>query len=200
MTISLLLLALPAGAQAEKQVPFSNIPTDIWAALRTCLSGRVFETKPFAELYQNEKARTHQAGEYTWGQWEGCQDTGEQCLLDFAVPTDEAATASPDTCDLGSIPKHFIDVRGPADVIAAYEFSKETGIPPGTSSEEYGSASALDDGVEKHTLTDCYSTISRGGVAAAARWRYGPITWKAYVALSSVESVCVLRLKIKCPV
>ncbi|KAJ7758659.1 FAD-binding domain-containing protein [Mycena metata] len=145
MTMSLVLLALLAGAQAEEQAHFSNTPTDIWAALSTRLGGRVFKAKPFAEpcfanatsaecasiqeLYQNEKARTHQAGGYTWGQWEGCQDTGEQCLLDFAVPTDEAATASPNTCALGSIPDHFIDVRGPADVIAAYEFSKETGIP-----------------------------------------------------------------------
>ncbi|KAJ7189133.1 FAD-binding domain-containing protein, partial [Mycena filopes] len=151
MTIPLVLLALLAGAQAQAdQVPLtdsSNTPTDIWAALSARLGGRdrVFEAKPFAEpcfanatsaecasiqeLYQNEKARTAQAGGYTWGQWEGCQDTGEQCLLDFATPSDEAATASPNTCAQGSIPAHFIDVRGPADVIAAFEFSKETGIP-----------------------------------------------------------------------
>ncbi|KAJ6592849.1 hypothetical protein B0H19DRAFT_1088632 [Mycena capillaripes] len=145
MTTALLLLALLAGAQAEDQAPFTNTPTDIWAALSTRVGGRVFTATPFAqpcftnasspqcasvqELYQNEKVRTSQAGGYTWGQWETCQDTGEQCLLDFAVPTDSAATAAPNTCELGSIPDQFIDVRGPDDVIAAFEFANETGIP-----------------------------------------------------------------------
>ncbi|KAJ7496393.1 FAD-binding domain-containing protein [Mycena latifolia] len=151
MTISRVLLALAltssvhAQAQTnEEQVPL-GAPTDMWAALSARVGGRVFEPTPFAapcfadpssaecasvqELYQNEKARTHAAGGYTWGQWETCQASGAQCLLDFAVPTDPAATASPNTCELGSIPPHFIDVQGPEDVIAAYEFSKTTGVP-----------------------------------------------------------------------
>ncbi|KAJ6556598.1 FAD-binding domain-containing protein [Mycena vulgaris] len=145
MAISIILLALLAGAQAEDQVPLASTPTDIWEALSARVGGRVFQPTPFAqpcfenatsaecasvqELYQNEKARTHQPGGYTWGQWETCQTSGEQCLLDFATPTDPEATASPNTCELGSIPPHFIDVSGPDDVIAAYEFSKTTGIP-----------------------------------------------------------------------
>ncbi|KAJ7719991.1 FAD-binding domain-containing protein [Mycena maculata] len=144
MTISLFLLALLVGVQAEDQVPLASAPTHIWETLSARLGGRVFQPTPFAqpcfhnatsvecasvqELYQNEKARTHQAGGYTWGQWEMCQASGEQCLLDFMTPTDPDATASPNTCELGSIPPHFIDVQGPDDVIAAFEFSKTTGI------------------------------------------------------------------------
>lgn len=148
MTIPLLFLALlaraPVRAAAQDQVPLAA-PTDMWAALSARVGGRVFEPLPFArpcfddaaspecahvqELYQNEKARTAQPGGYTWGQWETCQATGEQCLLDFATPTDPAATASPNTCELGSIPPHFLDVEGPEDVIAAFEFTKETGVP-----------------------------------------------------------------------
>ncbi|KAJ7117994.1 hypothetical protein C8R43DRAFT_1036601 [Mycena crocata] len=145
MTISLLLLALLGGAQAEDQIPLAATPTDIWKELGARVGGRLFEPTPFAQpcfvnatspecalvqaLYQNEKARTHQAAGYTWGQWEACQRTGEQCLLDYLTPTDPEATAEPNTCELGSIPPHFIDVQGPDDVIAAFEFSKTTGIP-----------------------------------------------------------------------
>ncbi|KAJ7358296.1 FAD-binding domain-containing protein [Mycena albidolilacea] len=146
MTIPLVLLALLAGgAHAESQVPLTTAPTDIWTALSTRFGDRVFRAAPFSqpcfanatsaecasiqELYQNEKTRTAQASGYTWGQWETCQDTGAQCLLDFAVPTDGAATAAPNTCELGSVPDYFIDVRGAADVISAFAFSKETGIP-----------------------------------------------------------------------
>ncbi|KAF7362609.1 FAD-binding domain-containing protein [Mycena venus] len=147
--LRILLLAFIASAQAqtENQVPLTSTttPTDIWTTLSSRFGDRVLKGAPFAqpcfanstsaecasvqELYQNEKARTAQASGYTWGQWETCQDTGTQCLLDFAVPTDSAATAGPDSCELGSIPDYFIDVRGPDDVIAAFEFSKETGIP-----------------------------------------------------------------------
>ncbi|KAF8142702.1 hypothetical protein K438DRAFT_1691886 [Mycena galopus ATCC 62051] len=149
LLLVLVLFARAAQAEHEDQVPFSSgtaVPTDIWTALTARFGDRVLKGTPFAqpcfinassaecasvqELYQNEKTRTAQASGYTWGQWETCQDTGAQCLLDFAVPTDAAATrAGPDSCELGGIPDHFIDVRGPDDVIAAFEFSKETGIP-----------------------------------------------------------------------
>ncbi|KAJ7612040.1 FAD-binding domain-containing protein [Mycena polygramma] len=149
MSISVVLLALLASVQAQAanqdQASFSSTPTDIWTALSTRFGDRLLQGAPFAqpcfanasspecasvqELYQNEKARTAQPGGYTWSQWETCQATGDQCLLDFTVPTDPAATKAPNTCERGSIPDYFIDVRGPEDVIAAFEFSKETGIP-----------------------------------------------------------------------
>ncbi|KAJ7496384.1 hypothetical protein FB451DRAFT_1359069 [Mycena latifolia] len=55
-------------------------------------------------------------------------------------PTDPAASAPPNTCELGSISRiscvpflflspSFIDVQAPEDVIAAYDFSKTTGVP-----------------------------------------------------------------------
>ncbi|KAJ7146875.1 hypothetical protein C8R44DRAFT_579114, partial [Mycena epipterygia] len=125
------------GAQAEVQVPLT--PTDIWAELSSRVGGRIFQASPFAQpCFANatspecatvQATRTHEAGAYTWAQWETCQVSGEQCLLDFATPTDPEATASPNTCDLGSIPAHFLDVRGPDDVVAAFEFSKMTGVP-----------------------------------------------------------------------
>ncbi|KAK7057881.1 FAD-binding domain-containing protein [Favolaschia claudopus] len=141
---ALLLLASLASVLAEDQVPLTA-PTDIWTTLSTRFGDRAVKAAPFAEpcftnitspeclsvqeLYQNEKTRTAQASGYTWGQWETCQKTGAQCLLDFAVPTDPAAASAPNTCERGSIPDYFIDVRGPEDVIGAFEFSKETGIP-----------------------------------------------------------------------
>ncbi|KAJ6597936.1 FAD-binding domain-containing protein [Mycena sp. CBHHK59/15] len=147
MTIPLFLLALcaVAHAQADDQVPLAAAPTDIWAALSAQVGGRLFEATPFAQpcfanatspeciaiqtAYQNEKARTQHAGAYTWAQWETCPPRGEQCLLDHAVPADPDATAAPNTCELGSIPPHFLDVRDADDVIKAFEFSRTTGVP-----------------------------------------------------------------------
>ncbi|KAJ6618428.1 hypothetical protein B0H10DRAFT_1248486 [Mycena sp. CBHHK59/15] len=75
------------------------------------------------------EARTQHAGAYTWAQWETCPPRGEQCLLDHSVPADPDATAAPNTCELGSIPPHFLDVRDADDVIKAFEFSRTTGVP-----------------------------------------------------------------------
>ncbi|KAF7331892.1 Cytokinin dehydrogenase 11 [Mycena kentingensis (nom. inval.)] len=148
-TFPLLLLAAAVVVRADESVqqPLSPPagPVDIWLALNTTVGGRVFQAEPFAkpcfedstseqckrvqELYQNEKVRTNLAGGYTWGQWETCQASGAQCLLDFAVPTDATAFARPNTCGLGSIPDYFIDVRSANDVIAAFEFARTTDIP-----------------------------------------------------------------------
>ncbi|KAJ7073052.1 hypothetical protein C8F01DRAFT_268552 [Mycena amicta] len=144
--LSILLLLATAAVRAEDdtQVPLAA-PVDIWVTLNETLSGRVFQAAPFAqpcfddpaskecqevqELYQNEKLRTKQAGGYTWGQWETCQSSRAQCLLDFAVPTDPTAFSAPNTCDLGSIPDYFIDVRSAQDVITAFDFARTTDIP-----------------------------------------------------------------------
>ncbi|KAJ7860888.1 FAD-binding domain-containing protein [Mycena leptocephala] len=109
---------------------FANASSPECATVQALTKTRVSPPlDPMLNILSPAEERTATASGYTWGQWETCQDTGEQCLLDFAVPTDAAATATPNTCELGSIPAHFIDVRGPDDVIAAFEFSKETNIP-----------------------------------------------------------------------
>ncbi|KAF7290557.1 FAD-binding domain-containing protein [Mycena indigotica] len=143
--LSLLLVPGILAQEEPAQSPLSAGPVDIWVALNETLGGRVFQAAPLAqpcfddpasdkcketqELYQNEKFRTKQASGYTWGQWETCQASGAQCLLDFAVPTDKTAFSSPNTCRLGSIPDYFIDVRSAEDVIAAFDFSRTTSVP-----------------------------------------------------------------------
>ncbi|KAI0372488.1 FAD-binding domain-containing protein [Pilatotrama ljubarskyi] len=58
-----------------------------------------------------------------------CQATGEQCLLDSSNPNDTQAFLPPNKCEQGNLPSYFIDVRGPQDVIAAFDFSRKTGVP-----------------------------------------------------------------------
>ncbi|KAJ7454533.1 FAD-binding domain-containing protein [Mycena galericulata] len=140
MAISLLFLALLLGVQAEDQVPLSSQPTDIWESLSSRVGGRVFQPAPFAQpCFTNAtsaecasvhaKARTHQASGYTWGQWETCQASGEQCLLDFMSPADPDATAAPNTCELGSIPPHFVRLATSVHVPLSYHHAliKNTG-------------------------------------------------------------------------
>ncbi|KAJ7848173.1 hypothetical protein B0H14DRAFT_3108904 [Mycena olivaceomarginata] len=86
-----------------------------------CLSGQGNGTDCF-QLY-----RADNFGAYINTQWETCQTTGAQCLLDASDPTN-STTMAPE-CQLGSVPGYFIDVRDATDVAAAFTFSEQTGIP-----------------------------------------------------------------------
>ncbi|KAJ7615845.1 hypothetical protein FB45DRAFT_934776 [Roridomyces roridus] len=114
--------------------------------LRTAVGGRLFSSVPFAypcfsegptasscisvqSQYTNE---TFRAGEFSAlinTQWETCQTTGAQCLLDASDPFNSAATKPPHRCERGSVPEYYIDVRDADDVAAAFKFSENTRVP-----------------------------------------------------------------------
>lgn len=51
----------------------------------------------------------------------------DQCLLDNLSPTDPLAFTNK-SCNQGSVSEYYIEVHSTSDIIAAPEFSKETGI------------------------------------------------------------------------
>ncbi|TRM68276.1 hypothetical protein BD626DRAFT_481274 [Schizophyllum amplum] len=112
-----------------------------WAALNETVHGRLFRGTPFAAPcfdgdgaacsalragYTDEWTRASAAGAWINTQWETCQATGEQCLL-----SDGGAGTFSDgsTCEQGSVPDYFIDVRDPGDAAAGFAFARETGLP-----------------------------------------------------------------------
>ncbi|KAL0961194.1 hypothetical protein HGRIS_006163 [Hohenbuehelia grisea] len=132
-------------ARATLQRPFAS-PLDVsWDELREKVDGRLYAGSPWAKPcfddpesdacreirlnYRDEASRASSSGAYINTQWETCQSTREQCLLDYTNPRDKSAISSPYSCSLGSVSDYYIDVREPKDVTAAFEFSKRTHIP-----------------------------------------------------------------------
>ncbi|KAJ7920463.1 hypothetical protein B0H13DRAFT_1605427 [Mycena leptocephala] len=114
--------------------------------LSTSVGGRLFRGVPFAypcfsgtrnnpdcvaveTQYLNETFRSNKFGAYINTQWETCQCTGAQCLLDSSNPADLKMVVDLERCELGSVPGYFVDVRNPNDVVAAFKFSEYTRIP-----------------------------------------------------------------------
>ncbi|ESK89354.1 isoamyl alcohol oxidase [Moniliophthora roreri MCA 2997] len=79
--------------------------------------------------YLDEIFRASVPGGYVNTQWETCQASGEQCLLDYTNTSDISPVLSPHGCKLGSVPNHFIDVRVAKDVQAGFAFAKEHNVP-----------------------------------------------------------------------
>lgn len=52
--------------------------------------------------------RTNTPGAYVVPQWETCQTTGAQCLLDYTNTLDLTPVTPPRECLLGSIPPYFV--------------------------------------------------------------------------------------------
>ncbi|KAJ6468927.1 hypothetical protein C8R45DRAFT_435986 [Mycena sanguinolenta] len=123
---------------------YSTVSQTALHNLFTSVGGRLFSGVPVAypcfnngpgdetecltvqNQYLNETFRTSNFGAFINIQWETCQSTGAQCLLDSSDPT---AAIPPESCQLGSVPGLFIDVRNSEDVAAAFRFSKETRVP-----------------------------------------------------------------------
>ncbi|KAJ7934232.1 hypothetical protein B0H13DRAFT_2227291 [Mycena leptocephala] len=110
--------------------------------LSTSVGGRLFPGVPFAypcfsgtgnnpDCVAVEVApfRSDKFGTYINTQWETCQCTGSQCLLDSSNPADLKMVVDLERCELGSVPGYFVDVRNSNDVVAAFKFSGYTGIP-----------------------------------------------------------------------
>lgn len=52
--------------------------------------------------------RTNAPGAYIQTQWETCQATGAQCLLDFLLPNATEPILPPNQCLMGSVPSYFV--------------------------------------------------------------------------------------------
>ncbi|KAJ4488464.1 hypothetical protein J3R30DRAFT_941597 [Lentinula aciculospora] len=118
-----------------------------YAALNSSVGGRLFKGTPLVlpcvpskdirtgnctqiqAEYLDEGLRTNTPGAYVVPQWETCQATGAQCLLDYTDPLNLAPLTPPRECLLGSIPPYFIDVQSEEDARVAFEFSKRFQVP-----------------------------------------------------------------------
>ncbi|KAI0827414.1 FAD-binding domain-containing protein [Trametes gibbosa] len=58
-----------------------------------------------------------------------CLASGEQCLLDAYAPNNSKAFLPPRKCQQGNLPSLYVDVRGAADVSAAFGFVRRTKMP-----------------------------------------------------------------------
>ncbi|KAF9035121.1 hypothetical protein BJ165DRAFT_1615500 [Panaeolus papilionaceus] len=131
----------------------SAVSSSDWNALNKTLNGRLQLAVPVAEpcfsvgvggspLTPDPTAcnnvesnsadhvfRSDNFGAYELIQWETCQTTGAQCMLDGDNPFNQAAFNPPAQCSIGNIPPHYIDVQGVSDVQAAISFSRNTSVP-----------------------------------------------------------------------
>ncbi|KAJ8509288.1 hypothetical protein ONZ45_g8527 [Pleurotus djamor] len=126
--------------------PWDYVTTDTaWTILKENAQGRLYEGVPMAKScfdapasqacshararYGDETSRSNVFGGYINTQWETCQSTGEQCLLDYTNLNSTSPTSPPYRCSLGSIPNYYLDIRSPQEITAAFQFSKKTGVP-----------------------------------------------------------------------
>ncbi|KAI5122091.1 hypothetical protein M0805_002213 [Coniferiporia weirii] len=142
------LVASLAGVQA---VPASSVSQKEWTTLNTTVQGRLSVGVPFSrpcfpvanntggifevsacgaiqENYTNRTFRRNFFGSFMNTEWETCQATSSQCLLDSTDPTDPLAFTPPRTCSQGSIPPYFIDVENTNDIIAGFKFAKQNNV------------------------------------------------------------------------
>ncbi|KAI0750023.1 hypothetical protein C8Q80DRAFT_1101175 [Daedaleopsis nitida] len=147
LTLALYLTSPCVGAAIQ------NISPDEWDALNKTLHGHLHVAAPFArpcfpeaaegisglpdatscsqvmQNYGDPGARRAVFGAYMQTQWEACQATSEQCMLNFLDVRDPAAFTPPQKCAQGSVPPYYIDIQGPEDAQAAFNFSKANSVP-----------------------------------------------------------------------
>ncbi|TFK67438.1 FAD-binding domain-containing protein [Pluteus cervinus] len=136
------LIISPSSALVARQI----VPSTDWNGLRDQVGGRLIPAVPLAapcfsegfnstacevvkKGYVDELFRSNSTTGYIQTQWESCQTTGQQCLLNFLDPDDPSPVAAPHKCSPGGLPSYFIDVRGVDDVKAAYNFARRTKVP-----------------------------------------------------------------------
>ncbi|VDC02598.1 unnamed protein product [Peniophora sp. CBMAI 1063] len=79
--------------------------------------------------YTNRFFRLTNAGSYMNTQWETCQMSGSQCLLDWTNPSNELAFEYPRTCGQGSVPLFTVEVETAQDVVTALHQAEALGMP-----------------------------------------------------------------------
>ncbi|KAI5118822.1 hypothetical protein M0805_009400 [Coniferiporia weirii] len=125
-------------------------PAD-WQALNASVEGRLFQGTPYSRpcfssarrtggvfdseectLIQNNYTtrdlRIQEFGAYMNTEWETCQLSPQECLLDSSQPGNTLAFDNR-TCEQGSVPSAYIDALNANDIIAAFNFSRDTGVP-----------------------------------------------------------------------
>ncbi|KAJ6561924.1 hypothetical protein B0H19DRAFT_1143029 [Mycena capillaripes] len=130
----------------------ATVTFDDWRDLNATVGGRLLKGIPFSSPcfsirdghpmtpnptacdavrngYDDELLRSNISGAYMITQWETCQSSAQQCLLDYLDPENSSPSLPPQTCSSGSIPGYFIDVRSASDVVAALNFSRKTSVP-----------------------------------------------------------------------
>ncbi|KAJ3530653.1 hypothetical protein NMY22_g8486 [Coprinellus aureogranulatus] len=131
----------PALNSSFTPVPGLHLP---WSQLRAQVSGRLYESVPYAQpcyddfassectdvrnSYLDEAIRSTTPTAFIQTQWEACQTTNEQCLLDWRNPHDDSPIRG-SQCKIGSLPSYYIDVQTAGDVKAAFDFSRSTRVP-----------------------------------------------------------------------
>ncbi|KAJ7111997.1 hypothetical protein C8R44DRAFT_632447 [Mycena epipterygia] len=120
-------LSVEVGGRLLKGVPFSS-------PCFSDLDGIAFTPNITAcdvvrTGYNDELVRSNISGAYMITQWETCQSSAEQCLLDYIDPENPTPSLPTQTCHTGSVPDYFIDVRTAADVVAAFNFTRKTSVP-----------------------------------------------------------------------
>lgn len=108
--------ALPVSAPCFHVVNGKNVSVDAKAC------------QVVQDGYTSPAFRAPNFGAYMLPQWETCQAKSQQCLLDVSNVSNPHAWED-FTCQQGSVPPHYVDVRAASDVQAVYKFSKETGVP-----------------------------------------------------------------------
>ncbi|KAF8871190.1 FAD-binding domain-containing protein, partial [Infundibulicybe gibba] len=130
----------------------AQIQQSDWDQLNSTVGGRLHTATPYAQscfsivnggphIPNLQECAARQAGNgvtafrlgfpeaYGMTQWETCQTNDAECLLDYTNPTNPAAFAPPRACSQGSVPPFYINISGPADIVAAFAFSEKTGVP-----------------------------------------------------------------------
>ncbi|KAH8116292.1 FAD-binding domain-containing protein [Phellopilus nigrolimitatus] len=148
--MSLLALFLIIGLINAESVHPMLQSASVWDAFNRTVEGRLIKGVPWAlpcfPRYESEpnavdgaicsslqadytlpEYRVSSFGAYMQPQWETCQESHQQCLLDSSNPADPAAFEN-STCSQGSIPPYYVDVRNASDVQSAFAFAKRTGI------------------------------------------------------------------------
>ncbi|KAJ7145103.1 hypothetical protein C8R43DRAFT_1012823 [Mycena crocata] len=148
---AILPLILPTFALVFPRTSSTATSRD-WDDLNVAVGGRLLKGVPFSSPcfsnlngvavtpnvtacdavrtgYNDELARSNVSGSYMITQWETCQSTTQQCLLDYLDPEDVTPSLPTQQCNTGSIPDYFIDVRSAADIVTAFNFSRRTSVP-----------------------------------------------------------------------
>ncbi|KAK0183695.1 FAD-binding domain-containing protein [Armillaria mellea] len=121
--------------------PDAPISTRAWSSLNATIGGRLRSATPYARScfsgsldegvcsgvineYLDPAKRSGHFGAYINTEWETCQATAEECALNWMN-----AAARDGDCRQGAVPSYYIDVVDHTDVVAAFEFSRHTGVP-----------------------------------------------------------------------
>ncbi|KAF7357329.1 FAD-binding domain-containing protein [Mycena sanguinolenta] len=151
MTLVTIFLVSLLTQTAVSSTSILDISRAQWDALNASVSGRLRTATPFAlpcfSKYNNVSVAVNEAAcsaiqaNYTSPnfrlesfsanmnvEYETCMSTNSGCLLDTVDPRNPLATQGT-SCNQGEISPYYIDIRMAADIQAAFQFARQTGVP-----------------------------------------------------------------------